>query len=89
MSDTKDNKLPAKALPETVTVVFSKEELQTLASLMSIAMGTFKDLADQALIEKRDNAFAVLSARQKLSALYVVKLSDALSIGEPESKTFH
>lgn len=74
---------------DVITVSFTKEELSTLATLMAIASDAFKDLAEAALQEKKDTAFAILSARQKLSIIYASRLNDALTIGEPESKSIH
>lgn len=84
-----DKKIAPNVKEGLITVAFAKDELSTLASLMAIAMQTFGELAKQAASENKDTAFAVLSAREKLSAMYASKLSDALTIGEPDSKDYH
>ena len=90
MSDNDDSvKRAPVSEKDLITIAFSREELSTLTSLLSISAQTFRDLADQAIIENKEGAYAVLYARQKLSAMYASKLSEALMIGEPESKDYH
>jgi hypothetical protein len=70
-------------------VCFSKDELTTLISLMNIASKTFEILALNCVKDGDDDTYNILSARQKLSSMYATRLSNSMTIGEPESRDFH
>lgn len=74
---------------DIITVTFTREELSTLSGLLIVAMQTFRDQARQSAREENATNLAIYTAREKLSAIYANKLSDAASIGEPESKDIH
>jgi len=72
-----------------VNIPFTREELATFASLMSICAQTFENLAIQAAAQNDDTASTVLSARHKLSNMYAARLIESFSMGEPESRDVH
>lgn len=74
---------------DIITVSFTREELSALSGLLIVAMQTFRDKAKQSAREENATNLAIYTAREKLSAIYANKLSDAAAIGEPESKDLH
>lgn len=84
---------PLKKAPSVeddgVSVILSKEELDTLINFMAICSKTFETLALKAAQDNDKEAFSVLAARQKLSNIYMTKLIASNMIGEPESRDYH
>jgi len=74
---------------DIITLSFTRDELTTLSGLLIVAMQTFRDQAKQAAREENATNLAIYTAREKLSAIYANKISDAVTIGEPESKDIH
>lgn len=80
----------APLIPEGLISLFmSKEDMRTLANLMSVCAKTFEDLALEAAKENDDNKFSVLQARHRLCSLFAEKAIDACRMPEPISRDFH
>jgi hypothetical protein len=72
-----------------INVIMSREDVKTFISFLNICSQTFETLALQAVKQNDENLYAILSARQKLSNIYMMKLVNNLEIGEPTSRELH
>lgn len=90
---TTKSERPVKVAPPVpegmLSLVMSKEDLQTFANLLSICAQTFEQLALKAANENDENAFTILQARHKLTSAFASKVVETCRMPEPISRDFH
>lgn len=78
------------AVPEgLVSVSMLPSDLATLANLMSICAKNFEEQALIAAQQNNENNYAILAARQKLSAMFATRFVEFIKMPEPESRDIH
>lgn len=90
MNEKKEVHKVAPIIPEgMIGIAMSKEDIITLANLMSICSQTFEKLAMHAAQENNEQLFTILQSRYKLSFAFAQKLVEACKMPEPISRDIH
>ena len=85
---TKTKEMPPVA-PDEVTVIYSKNEILTLANILIFSKQVFAEMSANFLKEGNNADAETMNARSLLSQHLLSKLQSIDDIGEPESRQIH
>jgi hypothetical protein len=88
-SKIEERKVAPPINPGLVSIAMLPNDLATLTSLMGICAKIFEEQAMLAAQANDEPRYAILAARQKLSAMFANKLVEFCNMGEPESRDIH
>lgn len=80
---------PTVVAPGYINVVFTEEELNTVAGLLGVCANVFEGLALQSAQQNEEENYKILSARHQLCKSFAIRLTQFLKLGEPTSGNVH